>query len=70
MDPLLDAKFRNVDIECSVENADNLSLTHDRTVAVREVSDEDTQEQMCRLFLRKPGRVLLTEWRSGKITIW
>lgn len=70
MDPLLDAKFGNVDIECSVENADNLSLTYDRTIAVREVGDEDTQEQMGRLFLREPGRILLTGWRSGKITIW
>ena len=61
MDTLLDAEFGNEHIEGGVEHVDDLGLADDRTVAVREVRDQDTQEQVRRLLLGEHSRVALTE---------
>lgn len=57
VDTLLDAELRDEHIERSIQDTDNLRLADDRAVALRKVGDQDTQEQVCRLFLRELSRV-------------
>lgn len=59
MDTLLDSEVRNEDIECGVKDIDNLGLTNDRSVSLSEVVDENTEEQVSRLFLGQSSGVTL-----------
>jgi hypothetical protein len=59
MDTLFNAELRDKNIESSVQNANNLGLTNDSAITRSEVGDEDTEEQMGRLFLCKDGRIPL-----------
>lgn len=59
MDALLDSEVRNEDIECGVKDIDNLGLTNDRSVSLSEVVDENTEEQVSRLFLGQSSGVTL-----------
>ena len=61
MDTLLNAELGNEHIEGGVEHVDDLGLANDRAVAVREVRDQDTQEQVRRLLLSEHSGVTLTE---------
>ena len=64
MDTFLNTKLRDVDVESSIQNANNLSLTDDRSVALRKVVNEDTQEEVSRLLLSQAGGVLLAVKQS------
>jgi hypothetical protein len=57
MDSLLDAEFRDQDVERSVQNTHNLGLTDDRAIAGSKIGDEDTKVQVSRLLLREGSRV-------------
>lgn len=54
---LLNAKLRDQDVERSVENADNLGGPDDGTVLLRQVGDEDAEEEVSRLLLSELRRV-------------
>ena len=60
MDPLLDTELWDIYVECGVQDVDNLGLADDRTIALSEIVDQDTQEQVGRLLLRELRGVLLT----------
>lgn len=57
MNPFLNTKFGNVDIEGRIENVDDFGRANNRPISMREVGDENTQEEVNGLFLRQPGRV-------------
>ena len=59
MNTLLDTELGDVNVESGIEDTDNLGLTDDRTVALGEVVDKDTKEQVSGLLLRQTCRVLL-----------
>ena len=61
VDTLLDAELRDEHIERSIQDTDNLLLADDRAVALRKVGNQDTQEQVRRLFLRELSRVPFAE---------
>lgn len=57
MDTLLNAKFGDKDIKCGIQHTNHLSLADDRAIALGEVGDENTQEEMSRLLLCEGSRV-------------
>lgn len=57
---LLDAELGDIDIKCSVQYANNLGLTHDRSIALSQVGNQQAQEEVSRLLLSELSRVLLT----------
>ena len=60
MDPLLDTELRDIYVEGGVQDVDDLGLADDRTIALSEIVDQDTQEQVSRLLLCELRGVLLT----------
>lgn len=58
---LLDAELRNIDIESSIEDTNDLSLTHNRTIALSQVGNQQAKEQMSGLLLRELSRILLAK---------
>ena len=67
MNPLLDAKLRDVDIKCSIQHADYLRLTHDRAITLSQIVDQDTEEEVNGLLLSELCRILLTEGGKDQI---
>lgn len=51
MNALLDAKVGYEDVERLIEDADDLGLANDGTVASRQIRDEGAEEEMLRCFL-------------------
>lgn len=51
MYPLLNTEFWNKDVEGSVQNIHHSGLSNDWPIALGQVSDQNTQEQVCRLLL-------------------
>lgn len=47
MNTLLDAKLRHQNIESSIKNIDNFSLTDHWAITMGEVRNENAKEQMC-----------------------
>ena len=61
MHTLLDAELRNINIERSIEDANDLSLTHDRTIALSQIGNQQAKEQMSGLLLCEFSRILLAK---------
>ena len=59
MDTLFDTELRHQHIEGSIQDADDSSLPHDRTILLGQVRNEHAEVQMGGLFLRKSSTVLL-----------
>lgn len=59
MHTLLHTELGDKHIERSFQNVDDLGLANNRAVALRQVRNEDAQEQMRGLLLRKVGRIPL-----------
>lgn len=57
---LFDAELWDENVKRGVEDTNNFGLADDGAVALREIRDEDTQEQVVRLLLCELGRVPLT----------
>lgn len=59
VDPLLNSELANEHIESGVQNSNNGSRTNDGTITSREIVDEDTEEEVCGLFLGESSGVFL-----------
>lgn len=58
MDSLFDTEFRNKYVEGRIKDTNDNCRADDWTVALSQISYEDTKVQMRRLFLSKLRRVL------------
>lgn len=59
VDALLDTELRDQDVEGGIKYTNDLGLTDDGPVALRQVGDKDTEVQVGRLLLRQLSRVAL-----------
>lgn len=64
MHPLLNSEFGNKNIESSIQHTNNSGLTNNGAVSLREVRNQDTEEQMSRLLLSQLRRVPLATERK------
>jgi hypothetical protein len=71
MDALLDTELGDENIKGSVENPHNTGLANNGSVSLRQVRNQQAQEQMRRLLLRQLGRILFaTSWAECEQTIF
>lgn len=59
MDAFFNAKLWYENVKCGIKDANNFGLSDDRPVTLCEVRDQNTQEQMSRLFLSEDGGITL-----------
>ena len=67
MHALLDAELGDEDVERLVEDTDDSRRADDRAVALSKVVDEDAEEEVCGLLLRKAGSLLLRVARLSNL---
>lgn len=60
MHTLLNTKLRHENIECRIEDTDNLGLTDDGAISLCQVGQQNTKEEMVRLLFSECSRITFT----------